>query len=108
MAQKYSRRVAALAFVATLALVGMLATGWAKRPRSFCGPWNQLTVRVESVPAGAAVHVDGRPVGQAPLVVKQCRDRRHNIRVSQPGYVSWEWSGVLSSPLALDAHLLHR
>ena len=97
----------AVAFVATLVLAGLLATTWASNARR-CAPWNQVTLSIETSPAGAAVFVNGRPVGQTPARVKVCRGAPHHVRVTRPEHVSWEWRGVPTGPLALDARLLER
>jgi serine/threonine protein kinase len=44
-------------------------------------------LRVESVPAGASVRLDGRSVGTTPITVQRVKvDERHRIDLSLPGY----------------------
>jgi serine/threonine-protein kinase len=53
-------------------------------PRS--GP---AAMRVESLPAGAQVFVDGRSVGYTPLVVGGLIPGTHSVRMQIPGYHPW-------------------
>ena len=46
-------------------------------------------VRVDSLPAGAQVFVDGRSVGYTPLVVGELTPGTHSIRMQLPGYRPW-------------------
>lgn len=49
----------------------------------------RLEVRVRSPRVEAEVHVDGRPVGKAPVVINALGTGRHLVRVSARGYKSW-------------------
>jgi hypothetical protein len=53
-------------------------------------------MRVESLPAGAQVFVDGRSVGYTPLVVGQLSPGTHSIRMQLPGYRPWVTAVTLS------------
>ena len=45
------------------------------------------SIRVESVPAGAEVRVDGKPAGRTPALVTDLRvDERHRVDLSLPGH----------------------
>jgi len=52
-------------------------------------PSGPAAVKVESLPAGAQVFVDGRSVGYAPLVVGELTPGTHSIRMQLPGYRPW-------------------
>jgi hypothetical protein len=43
-------------------------------------------MRVDSLPAGAQVFVDGRSVGYTPMVVGELTPGTHSIRMQLPGY----------------------
>jgi hypothetical protein len=45
-----------------------------------------VTVRVDSAPAGAAVRLDGRPVGATPVEVRLRADERHRFDLSLAGH----------------------
>jgi hypothetical protein len=46
-------------------------------------------MRVDSLPAGAQVFVDGRSVGYTPMVVGALVPGTHSIRMQMPGYRPW-------------------
>jgi hypothetical protein len=52
-------------------------------------PSGPAAMKVESLPAGAQVFVDGRSVGYAPLVVGELTPGTHSIRMQLPGYRPW-------------------
>jgi hypothetical protein len=58
-------------------------------------------MRVESLPAGAQVFVDGRSVGYAPLIVADLTPGTHSIRMQLPGYRPWV-SAVTLAPGARE------
>jgi hypothetical protein len=43
-------------------------------------------IKVASNPPGAAVLVDGKPVGVTPAVLEVSRKSAHEVEISQPGY----------------------
>jgi Protein kinase domain/PEGA domain len=47
------------------------------------------TLIVESRPEGAAVMIDGRPVGTTPLSLKDVRGGSHAVRIEREGYLIW-------------------
>jgi hypothetical protein len=47
------------------------------------------TLEVESTPAGAAVFVDQRPMGETPLQLLRVRAGSHAVRVERDGYQRW-------------------
>jgi hypothetical protein len=50
-------------------------------------PFALGSLTVESVPPGAEVSVDGKPVGQTPVTVPDLRvDERHRVDLSLPGH----------------------
>jgi hypothetical protein len=73
-----------------------------------CMPWDRVPLEVLSTPSGAKVFVDGRPVGRTPVAgAEACRGRRGHVRVTLPGYRSWEWTGFVSGKsISLEAQLL--
>ena len=52
---------------------------------------------VESVPIGAAVFIDQRPVGQTPLNLPDVRAGTHAIRVEHDGYARWTAAVLVSA-----------
>jgi hypothetical protein len=59
----------------------------ASRPAPDAAPrTGPAAIRVESLPAGAQVFVDGRSVGYAPLIVGDLTPGTHSIRMQLPGY----------------------
>jgi hypothetical protein len=46
-------------------------------------------LEVISRPPGASVFIDGKPVGQTPLVLQSVEPGNHGIRLEQEGYRSW-------------------
>ena len=46
-------------------------------------------MRVDSLPAGAQVFVDGRSVGYTPMIVGALVPGTHSIRMQMPGYRPW-------------------
>jgi len=46
-------------------------------------------MRVDSLPAGAQVFVDGRSVGYTPMVVGDLAPGTHSVRMQIPGYHPW-------------------
>lgn len=73
-----------------------------------CMPWDRVPMEVLSTPSGAEVFVDGLPVGRTPVAkAEACRGRRGHVRVTLPGYRSWEWTGLVSGKrISLEAQLL--
>jgi len=47
------------------------------------------TLEIESTPAGAAVFVDQRPVGETPLQLLRVRAGSHAVRIERDGYQRW-------------------
>ena len=64
-------------------------------------PTGPAAMRVESLPAGAQVFVDGRSVGYAPLIVADLTPGTHSIRMQLPGYRPWV-SAVTLAPGARE------
>ncbi len=59
------------------------------------GYWAEVIVKageleVKSEPSGAKVYVDGKQVGETPLVLSDIKMGRHLIRVTKEGYDSYE------------------
>jgi len=52
-------------------------------------PSGPAAMRVDSLPAGAQVFVDGRSVGYTPMVVGALVPGTHSIRMQMPGYRPW-------------------
>jgi eukaryotic-like serine/threonine-protein kinase len=52
-------------------------------------PSGPAAVRVDSLPAGAQVFVDGRSVGYTPMVVGDLTPGTHSVRMQLPGYHPW-------------------
>jgi hypothetical protein len=73
-----------------------------------CMPWDRVPLEVLSTPSGAEVFVDGRRAGRTPVAgAEACRGRRGHVRVTLPGYRSWEWTGLFSGKsISLEARLL--
>jgi len=73
-----------------------------------CMPWDRVQLEVLSTPSGALVFVDGQPVGRTPVArALTCRGWRGHVRVTLPGYRSWEWTGLVSGKsISLEAQLL--
>jgi len=55
-------------------------------PAPATGP---AVIRVESLPTGAQIFVDGRSVGFAPVVVSDLMPGTHSIRMELPGHRPW-------------------
>ena len=49
------------------------------------GGCRDQNVKITSNPTGAAVLVDGQPVGETPASVKLCRKTEHHVEVDYPG-----------------------
>ena len=49
------------------------------------GGCRDQNVKITSNPVGAAVLVDGQPVGETPASVKLCRKTEHDVEVAYPG-----------------------
>lgn len=70
--------------------------------------WRAIPIAISSTPSGAKVAIDDRPSGVTPLAVTvRCRGLRTRMRVEQPGYAPWLWSGICpyKGELALRADL---
>ena len=50
------------------------------------------SVAIDSIPPGARVLVDGRPVGSTPLVLEDVPAGTHLVRVEADGYTVWAWT----------------
>jgi len=64
-------------------------------------PSGPAAMRVDSLPAGAQVFVDGRSVGYTPMVVGALVPGTHSIRMQMPGYRPWV-SAVTLAPGARE------
>jgi len=84
---RHRRTIAAAAVVAVACLVlgGILLY----RATVSKAPVETADLRVESVPEGAQVYVDGRFGGKTPARVK-VSEGSHEVRLSMPGYYEWE------------------
>jgi len=75
----------------TLALIGCLTVGAASRarssPASSAGASSTSTLSVHSEPAGAAVYLDGRFVGETPVDVAGVTAGDHRVRVVKDGFL---------------------
>ena len=57
----------------------------------FCtGCGRRREVMIETIPAGGAVWVDGRPAGAAPVSIPTPKKKSVTVRVTHPGYRAWE------------------
>jgi len=65
----------------TLLALALLTTGCRSLPERYAE-----TVRIESVPAGATVYLDGKAQGRTPLRLELVRSRSHLIRLEREGY----------------------
>jgi hypothetical protein len=54
-------------------------------------------LRIESRPAGAAVYVDGRPVGTTPMVISAVAAGAHQVRMELDGYRPWTASATVTA-----------
>jgi len=50
---------------------------------------NPPTVKIQSIPAGASVSVDGRVIGKTPIEDAQIFPGRHFVRLELAGYATW-------------------
>jgi eukaryotic-like serine/threonine-protein kinase len=55
------------------------------------------TLRVESLPSGASVYLDGRLVGTTPLSVSDVPSGQHAVRLELTGYTPWETSATVTA-----------
>ncbi len=100
-----SRMPYVLAGVAVIAVVGLILalkssssapSSQAATPQA--GPSidapSKLEVRIETVPSGAQVEVDGRPRGPAPITLSLAPGTRFEVIASRDGFVDASTSGV--------------
>jgi PEGA domain len=66
-----------------LGIVALLATG--SGCATVTGGCRDQNVKISSNPVGAAVLVDGQPMGQTPTAVKLCRKTEHHVEIAYPG-----------------------
>jgi hypothetical protein len=50
------------------------------------------SIEVLSRPAGAQVVLEGRVVGQTPLVIEDVREGTHSVHIEAPGFIRWATS----------------
>jgi hypothetical protein len=50
------------------------------------------TLTVNSVPQGARLSFDGRPVGSTPIVLRNVPAGTHLVRIEADGYQVWAWT----------------
>ena len=65
----------------TLLALALLSTGCRSLPERYAE-----MVRIESVPAGATVYLDGKAQGRTPLRLELVRTRSHFVRLEREGY----------------------
>lgn len=63
----------------------------AARPAAAPGP-SFGALRVDSVPRGARVSLNGRPIGSTPMVLRDVRAGTHLVRLEADGYQVWAWT----------------
>lgn len=84
-----------------LVTVQLVAPTAAESPEA---PVGGVTMRVESVPPGAEVYVDGERAGITPLVLRGLSGRPH-IRLTRPGYRDWTAQMMATGSMAIRAEL---
>lgn len=67
-------------------------------------PTEGVTLRIESLPPGAEVYVDGERRGVTPLPLAGVQGRPH-IRLRRPGFLDWECQLLATGPMTVRAEM---
>ena len=70
-------------------------------PKAVTAPKPQTGFRLDSVPSGAAVQVDDRPVGVTPVSVTDLRPGLHLVHLDLSGFPPWETQVVVTEGVVL-------
>ena len=68
----------------------------------------ELPLKIESVPRGARVLVNGKEVGRTPLLVRQPPFSAYRIEIQQAGFEPYEATAAPGAPVRLEAELTRR
>jgi len=86
-----------LVFIVLAPVIILRAMGFRYDPGGGIVQTGALEVR--SIPEGAFLFVDGRPVGETPLVVKDLPPGEYHLRLEKEGFFGWEEDRIVEKSL---------